>query len=117
MQPHEAKVASVLFIWAAFTVVMIGLLAADKFHFITAAVIAGAAVFGTASVWQQESKADAEARAQVEEKAKRRGRVDRFIEQLSDEELEHLRARLMTDDGEMVSVEELLTEVEARRGR
>lgn len=51
------------------------------------------------------------------EKAKRRSKVDRMLERLDDQELAELRARLMSEqDGEAISLEDLLDEQARRTG-
>ncbi|MBL8121075.1 MAG: hypothetical protein JNJ78_26475, partial [Anaerolineae bacterium] len=50
------------------------------------------------------------------EKAKRRSRVDRMIDRMDERDLAELRARLAeNNDGEMVSLDELLQEKERQR--
>ncbi len=43
------------------------------------------------------------------------GKVDRLLTSLSDDELDHLRERLSVDDGELVSLDQLMRERKGRR--
>ncbi len=110
MRNNEAKVLSTFFIWFAFTMVSMTAMIRD-IHLeglgaigLAVLLVAGA-VLATQFVWAGNSISAAEA----DEKAKRRTRLDRVMDYLSDDELEELRARLTTEsDGEQVSLEELL---------
>lgn len=73
---------------------------------------AGAAIV-TEKIWAVSSESPAIAA----EKAKRRSKVDRMLERLDDRELAELRARLMSEqDGEAISLEDLLDEQARRTG-
>lgn len=114
MGTNETRLGATFFIWTAFTILTVALLVADQFNGVIGVVFALAAVFGTAAVWTatlENSPSKAEA-----EKAKRQGRIEKFVTQLDEVELDELRARLMAEsDGERVSLDELLSEVETRR--
>lgn len=113
MSTQEARFGTTVLIWTAFTIVTVALLAAGQFNFIVGVAFALAAVFGTAAVWGAKIEAGDNAET---EKAKRRGRIEKFVDQLDDDEIAELRARLMADsDGETVSLDELLHEMESRR--
>jgi hypothetical protein len=114
MGNNEARLGATCFVWTAMTIITVAMLAAGQFSFVIALVFAFAAFGTTAAMWNnridsQEDKAQAE-------KAKRRGRLEKFVDQLDDEELDELRARLMSEsDGEAVSLDELMNEVKSRR--
>ncbi len=107
---QAARTLSTLIIWAAVTILGIGALVNATFLDSGAVVVimillvVGAAG-ATQAVWRSPA-----ASSQMEaEKAKRRGKVDRMLDRLSEDEIEDLRARLMAEsDGEQVSLEELL---------
>lgn len=63
-----------------------------------------AAMGSTSFIWKDGER---ESAVVASEKSKRRGRVDRFVEDLSDQERELLLTRLTESDGE-VSLEEVL---------
>lgn len=54
------------------------------------------------------------AAGETAQKAKRRN-VERLLSSLNDDELNHLRERLSTDDGEMVTLEEVMRGQKGRR--
>lgn len=115
MNSNLTRLIATAIIWTALTaIVMTGMLMNTDMNFIILAIIFGAGVVGTISVWES-AKNDA---AQEAEKTKRRGRVDRLLDGLSDAELDDLRARLGASDGEVLGLDDLLAERDRRtRGR
>jgi flagellar basal body-associated protein FliL len=117
MQNNEAKLGGTFFIWLAVTIIILVLLIAGQFNWIFGAFLIIGAAIGTGSIWSghhdTETKADA-----APEKIKRRTRVEDFVNNLNDDELEELRARLLDNaDGELVSVDDLLYEMDKRARR
>jgi hypothetical protein len=118
MDSHHAaaRVFATLFIWAAVTILGIGTLVNSTFLgggpvIIIMVLLVGAAATATQNVWRSDFGSRAAA-----EKIKRRTRVDRMMDKLSETEVEELRARLMAEtDGEQVTLDELMTEHEKRR--
>jgi cell division protein FtsW (lipid II flippase) len=114
MGNNETRLGATFFIWLALTIIMLAMLGAEQFNFIIGGILAGAAMFATAAVWQK----GADGGADKAVKNKRVSRVERFVDNLSDNELDELRARLISStDGEMVSVDELLNEIDRRAVR
>lgn len=115
MGSNTTRLITSAIIWTALTAIIItGMLSGIEMNFIVLAVILGAGALSTMAVWDQKSDtADKEA-----EKAKRRGRVDTFLDGLSEAELNDLRARLDVSDGEVLGLDDLLAERDRRtRGR
>lgn len=74
-------------------------------------MIGGAAA--TSTIWKYGDHGDDTSEA---EKAKRRSRVDRMIDRMDERDLAELRARLAeNNDGEMMSLDELMQEKERQR--
>lgn len=113
------KLAAIGIIWLAFTIIMTAgtspISGADGesavWLTLALALAAGVSTLGIA-VGSDKSQSE----EQHAEKAKRtRSRVGRFMDSLSDDEVAELRARLMADDGEVVSLEQLMAERGERR--
>lgn len=118
MPDAPMRVAATLFIWIAFALVMVIAIANAMFidggPLVALAIItAVAALGGTRYVWGSVQTAEPSRPA---EKAKRRSRLERLLDEMDTDELEQLRARLMAEnDGEQVSIEDLIQQ--ARSGR
>src|SRR5262249_24104399 len=112
MRDSEARVLSTFFIWAALTVIVVTAMLAhvEMSNFTGVAlgvILAISAGASTSAIWKGGNAA-----SEVEsstEKTKRRMKVDRVLNRLSDQEIEDLRARLIGDsDGETSSLDELI---------
>jgi hypothetical protein len=109
-----AKLIAVFLIWLSFTVVMTSggsplSEATGDAAVIMTVVLAIAAGGSTVAVWQ--SNEPRQLREPRIEKAKRtHSRVGRFVDSLGDDEIAELRARLMVDDGEVVALEDLVSQ-------
>ncbi len=114
MERRDPKLVATAIIWIAFTVVSMGLIFSNQeFNFLLAAVLIGGAALGTFAIWERD---DDKTEKEEAEKAKRRSRVERMLETLDERDLAELRARLTSEsDGEAVSLDELLNEMETRR--
>jgi uncharacterized membrane protein YhiD involved in acid resistance len=105
-----ARAIATLGIWAAVTILGIGTLVNSVYLnggaiVLIMAILFGAALTATQLVWKSTSTGIQE----QAEKTKRRTKLDRVLDKLSDQEIEDLRARLMDDsDGEQVALEELM---------
>lgn len=115
MGTNLTRLIATVVIWTALTaIVMTGMLTHMDMNFIVLAIILGAGMVSTMAVWDHKS----DTASQAAEKNKRRGRVDRLLDGLSDTELNDLRARLDGSDGEMIGLDDLLTEQSRQqRGR
>jgi hypothetical protein len=115
-----SKLIATFFIWTSFTVIMTsgssplnnaGLSGGSAV--LAIAFLASAAGASTLAIWIAGAKAN---REESNTKAKRtRSRVGHFVESLSDDEIAELRARSMADDGEVTSLETLLSAREEER--
>jgi len=112
MTDNELRISTLGVIWGAYTVIMVAALAAAQtigsgMILVLAVLLAMVAMGATRVTWRYStSGALAES-----EKAKRFSRVEQFMQNLSDQELDELRARLTENvDGEMVSLEDVLAE-------
>ena len=109
MNNTEARVGASFFIWVAFTVVAVAAIVNSAviggLLFLIMILLTGGAVTATQSIW----KSDENDRQSESEKSKRNDKLDRVMARLSDQDIEELRARLLSDsDGEAVSLDELL---------
>jgi hypothetical protein len=109
MDDNTTKLSATGIIWAACAVVIVGAFVTMSFQFgwvpILAIIILMtlAALAGTQMVWKRYATSPEEI-----EKAKRRSRIEYFLDTVDDRELAELRARLIDEqDGEMISLEEL----------
>jgi len=107
-----SRVFATGFIWAALTILGVAMMvthidiSSGSLAFMMTALIIGATI-GTAAIWNG-GKTDVDAR-ESSEKAKRRSRVERLMNDLDDRDIEELRYRLMSNDNdEAVPLEELL---------
>ena len=103
------KLKATFIIWAAFVLACLFTFA-NKATIDVGTVFIGlffviAALAATHTV--MEAKLSAEPQETVKKKTRR---VDRMLERLSDEEMEQLRQRLAQDDGELVSLDEVMRE-------
>lgn len=111
MSTNDARAFSTMIIWAAFTAVMLGVLAtADNtstgFMMIFGIMLGVMAMSATRMVWKYSRESDS---PENSEKAKRRNRLDKFVDNLSPNEIEDLRERLSSEsDGEVVSLDDVL---------
>jgi len=113
----EIRLAATRYIWGAFAVIILGLLATPIFgsslglaHVIIAAVVALGAFLGTGMIWawgdpnlSQGANVESSARKQ------KRGSVERLadeIDSMSDEDLQRLRLRLSGDVREVLTTPE-----------
>lgn len=108
MKSDIARVLATLVIWMmgggiVLATVLEGIQSSGFTVAIIAVVTLGAMLGGTRFVWGENSAAQV---VEESEKSKRRGRLDRFVDDLSDQEREVLFTRLTESDGE-VSLEEL----------
>ncbi len=115
---NGARVFATGMIWAALTILgvaaMVSRVAASGgiVVFIMTALIAGATI-GTYSVWRG-ANANVSAREEAE-KAKRRSRIERLMDDLDERDIDELRFRLMNhDDEESVPLEELMQKGQER---
>ncbi|HEX2907463.1 MAG TPA: hypothetical protein VHO69_11415 [Phototrophicaceae bacterium] len=111
-----SRLIATAIIWGAVTMIMMAMLlrpgmdlTGDTIVVITA-IMGAVAYLGTRAVWKSPYDAEQEA-----EKSKRHSRVDRMLSRLSDRDVAELRARLMGDDGEAVTMEDLLTTYDERK--
>lgn len=101
------KLKATFIIWAAFVL-------ACLFTFANKATIEAGTVFIAfffmlAALVATHVVMDAKLAAEPQETVKKKTRrVDRMLERLSDEEMEQLRQRLAQDDGELVSLDEVM---------
>ncbi len=117
-----SKLIATFLIWTSFTIIMTsgnsplnnsGLTGGAAV--LAIAFLACAAGGSTLAIWIAGARAN---REESDAKAKRtRSRVGRFMESLSDDEVAELRTRLMVDDGEVTSLETLLSAREEERLR
>jgi hypothetical protein len=117
-----SKLIATFLIWMSFTIIM----TSSSSPLNSSALSGGAAVLAiaflasaaggsTLAIWIAGARAN---REESDAKAKRtRSRVGRFMESLSDDEVAELRTRLMVDDGEVTSLETLLSAREEERLR
>jgi hypothetical protein len=110
MSENESRIGATFFIWLAFTVVSITAMLRDipvqsgSSVFLAILLVLGA-VSATRYVWRGSEMTSRE----TAEKMKRRSRVERMIDRMSEQDIEELRARLLSDsDGEASSLEELM---------
>lgn len=115
MDDNTTKLSATAVIWTAFAVILIGAfvtLSSYGWVPILAVIILMtlAALGGTPMVWKRYAMPVEET-----EKAKRRSRVERVLNDMDEHELEELRARLMREQGgEMVSLDEVLSRSKGR---
>ncbi len=108
-----SRVFATGFIWAAMTIVGVSIMVTratsdgGALAFMMTVLIIGA-TFGTSAVWKS-GDSDRAVREQSE-KSKRRSRVERLMNDLSESDLDELRYRLMSghDDDDPVTLEELI---------
>jgi hypothetical protein len=107
MSNNETRLAATFLIWAGCAAIAIwgrspnlSDITAVLFTFVIMAAGAGS----TMSIWRNAS--DASDAKDMVEKAKRRGKVERVLDQLSDQDIAELRSRLMEEDA--VPLEELM---------
>ncbi len=114
-----SRVFATGFIWAALTILGVSMMvthidvSSGSIAFMMTILVIGATV-GTASIWKSgDSDKDIK---QSSEKAKRRSRVERLMNDLNDRDIEELRYRLMSqgDDDEVIPLEELITKGQGR---
>jgi hypothetical protein len=117
MRDERMRLAATMFVWVAFTIATALTIANAVFIdsvplvFIMLALGLSAAS-GTRAIWRE----SAPAAAPQAEKAKRRSRLERLLDEMDSDELEQLRTRLMAEhDGEQVSIENLIQQ--ARKSR
>lgn len=126
MEAQPFRMISTAIIWAAITTIMVAMIVTGtELNFLVVGILAGAAWFATDAVWSSakgESNRAAITRrvsatvSRVDDKDKRDQRMERLVSELSPEERRQLRNRLVRDDGELVSMDDLMDEqAEARR--
>lgn len=120
MGNNETRLISTGIIWTAFTVIMIGAMVtgafADSgiFFLMGFGMLLAGVVIATGFVWKYGNNSVSS--VEQSEKAKRRSRVERMLDNMDRNDLDELRSRLMSEsDGEAVGLEELLTERERQR--
>ena len=111
----EVRLAATRYIWTAFGLMMMALMSTAIFgngsvdvgHVIVSVVLAIAAFLSTGVVWNWGDASNATVNSAIERATKqKRSSVERLaneLDSMSDEDLEHLRARLSTDAREMLS--------------
>ncbi|MBL8153845.1 MAG: hypothetical protein JNM70_06640 [Anaerolineae bacterium] len=118
MPEAPMRLAATMFIWVAFAIVAVLTIAnamfIDSVPLVFIMMVLGfSAASGTRAVWRAGSTA---APVVETEKAKRRSRLERLLDEMDSDELEQLRTRLMAEnDGEQVSIEDLIQQ--ARKDR
>ena len=111
-----AKVIGTAIIWGALTILGVAMMVthvnidSGAIAFMLTMLIIGATI-ATGAVWRGGAEADPREQS---EKAKRRSRVERLMNDLDERDLDELRYRLMGDDGEQVSLEELVQRGQGR---
>lgn len=117
MRDERMRLAATMFVWLAFTITTALTVAnavfIDDGPLVLIMLILGfSAVIGTRAIWLE----SAPAAAPQAEKAKRRSRPERPLDEMGTDEREQLGPRLMAeDDGESVSIEDLIHQ--ARKDR
>lgn len=110
---HVSRVFATGFIWAALTILGVAMMVSHInlsdgiLAFMMTVLIIGATI-GTGAIWRggQDTREEVQARS---EKAKRRSRVERLMNDLDDRDIEELRSRLMLqEDEEGIPLEELM---------
>jgi hypothetical protein len=109
MSENESRIGATFFIWLAFTIVSVTAMLRDlRIDSGAAVVLAILLVFGAVSATRYVWRGSA-SQVETDEKIKRRTRVDRMMDRLSEQDIEELRTRLLADsDGEDTSLEELM---------
>src|SRR5262249_43989166 len=114
MNNNEARVIGTFLVWLALTVILVTAMVSHvtingDYLLGGTVVLLIAGSITTRAIWRS---GDGDHSAiQSAEKSKRRTKLDRMLARLSDDELDDLRTRLMSEsDGEAVSLEELLAE-------
>lgn len=118
MSDNDARAAGTFMIWTALTIITVAAMVTNidvngayLFAGIIALIIAGAVTTG--AIWRS-GRRDSDDSHHAE-KAKRNGKVERLLARLDERDLEELRSRLLSEnDGETVSLEELLTDREKK---
>jgi len=113
-----SRVIATGIIWAALTILGVAMMvthvemSGGMLAFMMTILVIGATI-GTAAIWKG---GDPEISAhQSSEKAKRRSRVDRLMNDLTDHDLEELRSRLMDEnDEDRVPLEDLIYKGQGR---
>lgn len=115
MDRIKAQVLATFIIWISFVLIMIygryPNVQEGNAVFLSAVMIFGV-VLATTAVWAFPARQGA-----VEEaaKAKRRSRIERMLDEMSEQDLEELRARLMDADGELADMDELFHSIQSQR--
>jgi hypothetical protein len=113
-----SRVFATGFIWAALTILGVSMMvthvdvSSGMLAFMMTVLVIGATI-GTAAIWKG-GDPESDVR-QSSEKAKRRSRVDRLMNDLNERDIEELRYRLMSEnDEDRVPLEELLYKGQGR---
>lgn len=115
MDSNFVRMVSTAVIWTAVTVMAVAALVNNAVvDFWTLALFVGAGVAATVVVWLAGQQPPPRVSVEQAAKAKRRGRVERLLEDLDDAELDELRQRLGAGDGELLGLGDLLAEQERR---
>ena len=113
-----SRVFATGFIWAALTILGVSMMvthidvSSGTLAFMMSMLVIGATI-GTASIWKGgDSDKDIQ---RSSEKAKRRSRVERLMNDLDDRDIDELRYRLMNpSDDEVIPLEELINKGQGR---
>ncbi len=116
MDDNTTKLSATAVIWTAFAVILIGaFVTLSSYGWIPIVIVivlmTMAALAGTRMIWRGYATSVVEVR-----KAKRRSRVERVLDSMDEGELEELRARL-TSDGEVVSLDDILSRPNSSKGQ
>ena len=115
------KLAATFIIWTAFTIIMTTgnsplAQATGGSAVMMTVVLAIAAGASSIAIWQGGEKSNSKHVA-VDKAKRTRTRVGRFVDTLSDDEIAELRARLTAEDGEVVPLDDLLSQQGKRQYR
>ncbi|MBI5667766.1 MAG: hypothetical protein HZC41_07135 [Chloroflexi bacterium] len=115
MESNLARMITTAVIWTALLLMAVtAMVTKTSVDFWMILIGLGAGAVTTMFIWDSSNSKPADSAG----KSKRSGRVDRMLDKLSEAELAELRARLIESDGEMLSLNDVLTESERRtRGR
>jgi hypothetical protein len=113
MGSNETRFVTTAIIWTAataMTIVLSVVNGGENFSIPAVVIFMIAAAVSTLGIWQSPFVGSDSGSAKAEsEKAKRSSKLERLVSGLSDDEVNELRNRLMTDnDGELVSLEEVM---------
>jgi hypothetical protein len=111
MSNNETRLAATFLIWAGCVAIAIfgrspNISEGNAVAFMFVLALAGS--ISTIAVWASTSGHASNDAKEMAEKAKRRGKVERMLDQLSDQDIAELRTRLMEQEADAVPLEDLM---------